>query len=166
MTTYVVQDTKTTPEAHQIRRVKFSDWVLVGTEKKGNDVESVYRNTASDPAYPTEIRIGVYNKPGPEFTGKTSFSIKMSGWCKITTDDSSVLMVPHSFTLAGVGPYGAVLRATNSMSLLENMLSWLLHLETTPVIRSWTAVDQTMVRSVSNGVTAIDISNMANPPVA
>jgi hypothetical protein len=166
MTTYVVQDVQTISEAMPFARADFSDWSLIGTTKNGNDVESVYRYNLSDPLYPTEIRIGVYNKPGVGYAGRTSFSIKQSGWIKITADDGDVEMVPTSFTLAGNGPFGAVLKATNAAFAIHNVLSWVLPLEVTPSQSSWTEMDTTLYAAISNGVTALDLSNVSDHPTA
>lgn len=170
MTTYVFQDVQLLSEQLPFERCDFSDWSLVGTEKKGNDVETTYRLTTSAPGYPTEIRIGVYDKPAAQPSllseGRTNFSIRLSGWTKITADDDTVTMAPHSFTVAGSGPYGAVLRTTYSVIALKNLLSWVLPIEDSPVSASWTDSDTKFKDAIGAGITVIDLSSFAAPPPA
>jgi hypothetical protein len=155
---------RTNIESKPYCRPEYSSWVLVGTEKKGDQVESTYTNTSADPEKPITLRVGVYNKPATGFDGRQNISVKLSTWCKITDDDSFIHWKEHTFTIAVSGPYGAALAANYAVAMLENALGFIMPLEATPVTEAWTSKDETFTAALAAGVTEIDFSDLSDSP--
>jgi len=141
-------------------RPMFSEWEIIDQREVKDGKEAIYQLMSGDPAYPTRIRIGAYEKDG-----RKSLSAKLTTYVKVTDDNDVITYVEDEYVVAHNDRSGQFWNKTGDSKVLGNLLlfSGFIAPAATPALASPVTGDYTIVNRIKFGIPTFDPSTVDDP---